>query len=383
MTSLKKYESAVCELRKSLETAQAEEKIPSERSLARSMECSVPTIRRAIEILQREGLLLRKQGRRTVVASGNAPARPAAKTVLLLVLTEDAYFIEQTLEFQKELALAGYPVIQHIPEGLCESGGLERLRDTLRSHRDVAGMICGPVSVWYDKFAPVFEDLRHPFVAVGPTKPIDANYVAVNVADGIYEALRHLDQIGCRNIRFIGHPGNDHLWDRKAGLERFRSEFRPNESMSTLVAPAIGTIESGHSVAMGEFQAGRIPDGILAHNDLCAFGVLLAAAKCGIRIPEDMAMVGFDDISGAATSSPPLTSMQQPRREVAREAVRILGEAIAHPLASVRERTVLQLRLALRESTSGYPRAHQKIPEPPNAIPGNGDGRITCSTARG
>lgn len=355
----KKYEVLAEELRREIVGHYRPGQVfSSETELIRQFQVSPTTVRRALGILADERLLRRSQGRRSRVAESHvASGPPNQKTVLLLSLDEGVFFFEEVIEIQRRLFDAGYATMLHTAVGLQDEAERARLRQFLQERNNVDGLICGPVTNWYDRLAPVFEDLRFPRVVVGALAPFPTNYVAVNAGAGVHEALRHLDQIGCRKIRFYGNSNRDTPWGRGGGIERFRAEFRPTDSPESFTVRAIGTVESGYETAAREFEAGRVPDGVLAHNDLCATGILMAARHYGIRIPEDVALAGFDNIASASSTTPSLTTVAQPKTQVAQEAVRILTEAIQQPGVAIRQQVLLQPNLILRESTLGYARA--------------------------
>ncbi|GEM_PF-1859583 len=366
MGAMKKYEFAAEELRRKIsDSYKPGDLFPPASLLAKNMGVSLCTLRRAMDILVDEGLLNRGQGKRTTLAQppDARPAQTRKKSVLLLTFDEGTYIREEFVGIQRELYDRGYLTSLCVSACLTEPDAVPRVREILLAHRDIDGLICGPVYGRFNQVAPALEELAYPCVVVSTTTHIPANYVTVNVGAGAYEALRHLDQIGCGTIRFFGFKGYGNPLERIAGVESFRAEFRPRESLDNLIVPAIGTLGSGYEAAMKEFSAGRVPDGILAHNDLCAIGILLAARKCGIRVPEDLALAGCDDIADASKASPPLTTVQQPKEQVAREAVRILHEAITFSKATVQRQILLQPRLVLRESTLNYAVAHNTAHE--------------------
>jgi DNA-binding LacI/PurR family transcriptional regulator len=95
-------------------------------------------------------------------------------------------------------------------------------------------------------------------------------------------------------------------------------------------------------------------DGVFAASDLMAAGAVQTLRAAARRIPQDVAVVGFDDSSIAATSEPPLTSVRQPIEEMGREMVRVLLEQAARP-AAARRKVILATRLVRRRSSEGGP----------------------------
>ena len=94
------------------------------------------------------------------------------------------------------------------------------------------------------------------------------------------------------------------------------------------------------------------PDAIFAANDLIALGVLQALTFAGVRVPDDVAIMGYDDIDFAASAAIPLSSVRQPREQLGMVAADTLLEVIADPAAKVRD-VVLEPELVVRRSTTG------------------------------
>ena len=352
---MKKYELAAEELRHRILHGHAPGDVfPAEMHLVRELGVSITTVRKAMEVLAQEGLLVRSQGRRAVVAEphGRSGER-VMRTALLLLLDEGPFCYEEGVSIQQELAMSGYAT------SLCtlRPGRPEVLRpqidDALRKHTFDA-LVAGPVFGWHEQLAPSFAAVAVPSVFFKTTKAIDANYVAVDMALGAYEAGEHLRRVGCKTIRCFVAPGHDNPWDRLTGLKRLHAEHYADMAWGDFLVHAPGTVEDGYSAALREFEAGRRPDGVIAHNDMCAMGIIMAAKKMGIRIPEEMALIGFDDIANAAKCVPPLSTVQQSKEQMAKEIVGILDASAKGRRRQVRHRVVLQPRLVLRESTLRY-----------------------------
>ena len=236
--------------------------------------------------------------------------------------------------------------------------------------REHDGMIVGPVAGMHRQIGRLFEDAVIPTVLIKPYEAVPAHYVVVDMAGATYDAARHLHDVGCRHIRFFGPIRAQGQWGRRAGLTRFLSEFRPQESLAEFVVAADGCVDSGYEAARREFRKGQAPDGILCQNDLCAIGVMMAAKECGLRIPEDVAVVGIDDIAQAGRTVPPLTTMRQPREDMARHVVRILLGCFEAPDAPVRQQVVLSPKLVVRKSTMRAPCRSRREEHATVSVPG-------------
>ncbi len=360
MVTQKKYEFAVNELRERIgASCKHGDLLPSESELAGTLSVSVGTVRKALDILVTDGLLEKRQGKRAIVRrllTDHEGARKRLGTLLLIWLDQRGFFQEEAIALQRQLFQAGFATAFCSMGTLANVPSVEELKRVLETHL-FDGLICGPLLGCYDKIAPAFADVTRPTVFIENRDPIPANFVTVDMGAGTYAATKHLHQIGCRTIRYYGSPEDKGAWGRLPGIIRFVQECQPTVSLETFVVPAWGTVESGHETASREFAAGRVPDGILAHNDFCALGIMMAAREFGIRIPEDLALIGFDDVADALKAAPPLTTVRQPKEQIAREAITMLTEAISRPSSPFRQRVVLDPPLVFRDTTLGYARA--------------------------
>jgi DNA-binding LacI/PurR family transcriptional regulator len=154
--------------------------------------------------------------------------------------------------------------------------------------------------------------------------------LVVNYAIGIKEAIQHLVSLGHRKIAYISGP------------VRLRSAAKRREAFSKCVSkmlprtsPAIYEgdfkIEGGRRAASEMIERGRLPTAVMAANDMMALGAMQELRAAGLRIPQDISIVGFDDIAFASLTDPPLTTICLPRMELGRRAVEALMTTIEHP----------------------------------------------------
>lgn len=162
------------------------------------------------------------------------------------------------------------------------------------------------------------------------------------------EATRHLLTLGRREIAFLGTASSHYpeFHDRYRGhLAALAAAGLPTRP--ALQFDAITTEESGAAAARALLASGERFDAILAASDLIAIGAMRALQAAGKRIPEDVAVIGFDDIPAAGLASPPLTTVMQDARLAGRTLVETL-------IARIRERPVgpslLPTRLVVRAS---------------------------------
>jgi LacI family transcriptional regulator len=170
--------------------------------------------------------------------------------------------------------------------------------------------------------------------------------IVLDYEHGISEALEYLRALGHERIAYIGGP--EHL----LSAQRRRQAFMT--SASQLGLDPNHTIEADFTVAGGYSACSRLlsgyrPSAIVAANDLTAIGILHRAYDAGIRVPEDLSVVGFDDIMLAEYSQPALTTVAVPRTEIGEVAFQALWTMLRDPASSGREFRV-GTRLVTRQS---------------------------------
>lgn len=145
---------------------------------------------------------------------------------------------------------------------------------------------------------------------------------------GGYEISDHLIELGHQHIACITGPSYiTPSAERIAGYrEALQEAALPVEE--NLIVQGDFRIESGYSAAMEILKRPGAPTAIFACNDLMAVGAMLAAHQTGRRVPQDLAIVGFDDIELASYLTPPLTTVHQPKMAMGRRAVYLLIERI-------------------------------------------------------
>ncbi|MBM1195488.1 LacI family DNA-binding transcriptional regulator [Pseudomonas weihenstephanensis] len=195
--------------------------------------------------------------------------------------------------------------------------------------------------------------VRTPMVIVDRSlEGIDADLVRIDHEQGAYLATRHLLDLGHRAIACIGGPAITSVAHmRKAGYLRALSEagLIPNDEWM---------IESDFSCTGGYEAAGRLlsgdrPSAIFACNDMMGIGVLRAAAERHIRVPEQLSVIGFDDVQMSRYVYPALTTVGQSILQLGETAAQVLLRRIATPQQAV-EQLIVAPSIVLRESTGPY-----------------------------
>ncbi len=212
---------------------------------------------------------------------------------------------------------------------------------------------------------PVLNELSHrniPMVFVDVSEAdFPQDVLLVNYGQGMLEALQHLVHLGHRDIGFISGPLKEH-----SALLR-RHAFLASMHTSGCEAREDLLVEGDHQLEGGMNGMGLLlrlphpPTAVLCSNDLTAIGALRTLQQRGIRVPEDMSLVGFDDIHLTEFVHPPLTTVRMSQIEIAQNAVRSLLSRIEDAAPPrVPQSFPISTRLVIRETTAppGIARQH-------------------------
>ncbi|GII76347.1 transcriptional regulator [Sphaerisporangium rufum] len=192
-----------------------------------------------------------------------------------------------------------------------------------------------------------------PFVIVDPEgepAPEVSSVGATNWHGGL-AATRHLLELGHHRIGMIGGPPE--MLCSRARIDGYRAAL---ETAGVPVDPSYirygdFLVDSGHRQGAALLELADRPTAIFAGSDMQAFGVLEAARRAGLRVPEDLSIVGFDDLPLARSAWPPLTTVRQPLEEMAALATRMILD-ISRGDASEPRRVELATELRVRDSTA-------------------------------
>lgn len=203
-----------------------------------------------------------------------------------------------------------------------------------------------------DPFVTQLLEFEVPFVMVGrpDNESQGISFVNVDNVDGAFQATSHLLRLGRRRIAAITGPSNTTVGcDRKQGyLEALNS--RGGTIDANLIADGDFT-EQGGFLAMQRLLPAN-PDAVFVASDTMAYGALRALRAVNLRVPADVAVVGFDDLPSSPTTDPPLTTMRQPIHRLGRQAVENLIDILTTgPLPP--RRTIAAAELVIRKSCGG------------------------------
>ena len=186
----------------------------------------------------------------------------------------------------------------------------------------------------------------------------DACSVSVNDVLGGYEAVLHLLELGARRIALINGPTSlRQCLDRRRGAERAIKEFAASGATLIQEASQNMSVAGGHDAAARLLSRSESVDGVFCTNDLMAIGASRAFGGIA-RIPEDVLMVGYDDIPLALEQQTPLTSVSQPKFELGKAGCELLLREIEAEDEHKHVRLAFEPTMMIRGSTE---RAQQAV----------------------
>lgn len=186
-------------------------------------------------------------------------------------------------------------------------------------------IVCG--RLLNDPLVPILLETNIPFVLVGPHEDSRVNFVDVENYRASKVLISHLAQLGHKKIAYIAGPANHpEAQNRLQGFNDAMSEAGLAVNEKLLKVSNDFTEKSGYVLAQ-DIVAQKV-DAIAAASDSLAFGAMRAIEEVGLTVPDDIAVVGFDDVPAAAEASPGLTTIHQDILATSQQSVRTLLEII-------------------------------------------------------
>ncbi|MDT7679699.1 MAG: hypothetical protein QOG57_9, partial [Pseudonocardiales bacterium] len=176
--------------------------------------------------------------------------------------------------------------------------------------------------------------------------PVDV--IRNNDAVGTRQAVEHLVTLGHHAIAFIDGGANPGAEDRRAG---YRAAMTDHGLAASIHVVPGGYNEDDGAHAAKELLADQLPTAVIAANDPCAIGVLDTMLRAGIRVPQDLSVIGYDDSRFARLPGIDLTSVRQDIPKMAKLAVKAVVERLDRPTSKPKDAR-LQPKLVVRGTTS-------------------------------
>lgn len=327
------------------------------RTVAEAAKVSVATVSRVMNSVPNVDSALSKRVWEAISKLGYIPNNQARALVsgrsrLFGVIISDItnpFFPELIQGFEEEAVAAGY-------ETLIGSTNYDLRRMEVCVQRMLERKVDGVAVMTFGIEEPLLERLASQkipmvFIDIAPAKK-GFSAIHIDYDNGIYESVQHLAVLGHRRIGFISGPKGLH--SAFAREKAFRSAIRsiglalPDEYIH------VGnyTMEGGSEGAERLLQLRKPPTAIVCSNDMTAIGAMHTASRLGLKIPEEISLIGFDDIGIARFMLPPLTTVRMSGREIAVSAVRTLMASLKNDDREKATYEVVKTRLVVRQSTS-------------------------------
>ncbi len=276
------------------------------------------------------------------------------KTIAIIVKDMNYPFYTSIATGVKEYANSkGYAVMVASSENDHE---WEKKFTHLFSAKDIKGTIIAPIVEGTTEIEHLFKlkMLNYPFVLLEAVKGIQANVVTIDNLAAIKKAVKYLINSGhTKIVHFAGPPSSSHTKERIEGFRHAFSESPLVFSKDMIVS--VGPLyEESYSKTLEFFHNKRredYPTAIVCFNDMQALAVMMALKELNIKVPEDISIVGNDDIYYARIYPVPLSTIRAPQHEIGRKAAEILIRNIESTKPFAVEQVVLETEFIIREST--------------------------------
>ncbi len=324
--------------------------------VARAADVSIKTVSRVINNEPHVRQALRERVERSMGELGYSPNIAARRLAsnsafaigLLFGGAPGEYFPQIILSILNQGVQQGYTVL--IAEFTPFDARSRAYILGLLNKKHIDGLILTPPCDNDVELLRQLEQDKTPFVRLTPADPSsNLPYVAAEDRNGAREMTEYLLRLGHRDIGFVlGDPDHHASRDR---FEGFRGALR-NKGVQlnpTWLGRADFTFEGGLRAGAELLARAPRPTAIFACNDESAAGVLVAAHERGLRIPEDLSVVGFDDFPSARKTYPALTTVRQDLAEISSQATRLLFDLI-HRRSPAEIHICVPTKLVIRES---------------------------------
>lgn len=321
-------------------------KIPTQQELAVHFSVSRPTVGRALRDLEESGLILRRQGagsfvQKTIAAKGQTIGFMAPRLILDSKESHQSIFASIIPQMSRTATQNGYALLlSDSPTGEEDDFLIKHAREICQEliNHKVAGVIFIPLVLTQEKMS-VNEEILKAFEKAKITvtlldrdiynTPRRSKYdlVGINNERASFVLTEHLLNLGCREIDFAdirtpSSSGNDRISGYQKALICHGIDLQPER---------LHSIDTWDIKAMEEFVRQVKSDAVIFVNDAMAAIMMQQMLKIGVRIPEDIRVVGFDDLPMAAYLPVPLTTIRQPIDALATTVVKTLFVRMEDP----------------------------------------------------
>ena len=326
--------------------------LPSETELSEIYHVSRGTVRQVLSQLEQDQLVSRERGRGTFVThpgSNHSTSGVRNQTISFIVpYVHDSFVSSILLGLEREARANGYAVVfSHFENDPTKQE--QALRNALA--QGVMGIVLYPVNSY--TISPTIEELvqnRFPLVLVDRyLRHLDTDYVTIDNFSGGLIATQHLLSMGHKKIAFVSWTeAATSIAHRRVGHRQamFEAQLPSGPELEWEVE---GYPEVDQIALEERLRQPDRPSAVFAANDQLAIAVQRAARSVGLAIPDELALVGFDDLEISSHLDIPLTTVAQPAFEIGRVAWEILA-ARFHSEPTCTQKRILPVQLIVRQS---------------------------------
>jgi DNA-binding LacI/PurR family transcriptional regulator len=330
------------------------DQLGSHADLASAYNVSLITVKKALATMIQEGTLYSRVGKGTYVAQPTVEVpRREQKTIGLVLQDFSSPFFSRMMHSVEDAAYElGYHVLISNSSGRSEK---EDAQITRFKKFGVSGLIIASMSHRYHATPTIRGLLREgfPFVMVSYIADEDVPFVGSDHKLGGFMATEHLMKLGYERIGFVdGEKGNLVGGLRRQGYEEALKAHgrRPDKRLlfRLRLKGERHDYQSGYEIGRKIPRLDVKPDAMFVYNDLAALGFEDAVLEQGLKIPDDIAVIGFDDIERGEYAMVPLTTIRQPTDAIGKQAMELLLRFMTGKRNSIRR--VVKPELVIRQS---------------------------------
>jgi len=354
------YQQVAADIRSRIRSGElnAGDRIGSQQELTKIYHVSPITVKKAVAELIRDGILYSRVGKGIYVASPQKRVDFSKTQTIGFVLRDlnSPFFSRILMSIERTVSENHYNLL------LANSSDQPDIEDGQIRHflnLGVSGIIIASMSHQYRATPLIWQISRDnfPVVVVSYIEDEDICFIGTDHETGGYLATEHLVKCGYQRIGYInGEEGNLVGELRKKGYLRTLNEYQikchAEDIFRLQHRGETFDYQSGYEIGQQYLKQSRKAEAFFIYNDLAALGFQRAILDNGMKVPDDVAIVGFDDIKRGVTAPVPLTTIHQPTDEIGRLAVQTLIAKINNQ--PVKTRQILKPALIIRESCGMY-----------------------------
>jgi DNA-binding LacI/PurR family transcriptional regulator len=324
----------------------------SHNELAKKYDVSLITIKKALSNLIKDGILISRIGKGTFVSSGHNKLDISKHKSIGLVIRDlnHPFFSPIVKSVERKVSELGYNLLL-----ASSAGDIEKEENQIAHFKriGVSGLIIASMSLDYTAtdYIKKLQLTNFPYIMISYMHDPDYWYVGIEQELGGYLATKHLIDLGYKTIGCV-HGGKGNLLGeiRKNGYCRALSEnnISFDSHLINYLDQTKTRFESGNDLGKEFLKFKKKPEALFFYTDSAAMGFLQSALEGGMNIPEDLAIIGFNDIEMAQYVTPPLTTIKQDAFSIGKQAAEIVVNRIEN--VEQANRTILHPELIIRDS---------------------------------